>query len=105
MSANRDTTEQTAYCGHPRCVQAVNEWIASGHSGIAYKRGAAGVMTHSSEVLFYARRDRLANGYETAVSEGRKPTPEQKGAFKMRERTRLAQEWRAAKRRARKSAA
>ncbi|MBW8740724.1 MAG: hypothetical protein JF621_27650 [Streptomyces turgidiscabies] len=98
------TTEHAAYCGHTECVQAVNEWIAAGRPEPVYERGAAGVMTHASEVLFYARRDRLADSCEAAVVEGREPTPEQLGAFKMRDRARRAREWAATRRRSRRAA-
>lgn len=98
------TTNQTAYCGHDECVQAMNAWIAAGHPDGPYERGTAGVMTHRSEVLFYARRDWLADNHEAAVAEGREPTPEQQGAFKMRDRTRRAREWAATRRRSRRAA-
>lgn len=98
------TIEQTAYCGHTECVQAVTEWIEAGRPEPVYERGAAGVMTHPSEVLFYARRDWLADSYEVAVAEGREPTPEQLGAFKMRDRARRAREWAATRRRSRRAA-
>ncbi|WPO70243.1 hypothetical protein [Streptomyces sp. KN37] len=93
------TTPLAAYCGHDDCVQAVNDWIAAGHPDVTYERlGAAGVMTHRSEVLFYARRDHQADGYETAVAEGRPYTEEQRGSFKMRDRARQRREWRARQR-------
>lgn len=99
MTTNQDTNQQTAYCRHPECQQAVNDWIAAGRPDLPVERGAAGVMTHKSEVLFYARRDWLADSYEAAVAEGRAATPEQRGAHKMRRHEQLRREWHAARRR------
>ncbi|MGW3308152.1 hypothetical protein ACWDG9_16380 [Streptomyces sp. NPDC001073] len=88
----------TAYCGHDECAQAVKEWIEAGHPDITYERGGGCVMTHRSEVLFYARRDWLADEYVAAVAAGREYTPEQRGAYVMRDRERLRAEQRAARR-------
>lgn len=80
-------TEPTAYCGHGGCVQAVNEWTAAGHPNVTYER-VGPVMTHRSEVLFYASRDWLANGYDTAAADGSPYTDEQRSAYVMRDRAR-----------------
>ncbi|MEU5476694.1 hypothetical protein [Streptomyces mirabilis] len=93
----------TAYCGHDDCVQAVKEWIEAGHPEITYERGGC-VMTHRSEVLFYARRDWLANRYVAALAGGRDFTREERGAYVMRDRERLRAEQRATRRRARQNA-
>ena len=98
-------TTQTAYCGHDECTQAVNEWITAGHPEPTYERGTAGVMTHPSEVLFYARRDWLADTYETAIAEGRGYTDEQRGAHIMRDREQRSRQWRAVQRRNRRATA
>lgn len=98
MTTNQDTT-QTAYCWHPECQQAVNDWIAAGRPDLPVERGSAGVPTHRGEVLFYARRDWLADSYEAAVAAGRTATPEQQGAHKRRRHEQLRREWHAARRR------
>ena len=104
-STHQDTGEgpkrQTAYCGHPECQQAVQEWIDAGRPDVPAEYGGGPVMTHPSEVLFYARRDWLADTYETAVAEGLPHTAEQRGAYLMRERTQRARERSAARRRGR----
>lgn len=82
------TTEPAAYCGHGDCVQAVNEWTVAGHPNVTYEH-VGPVRTHRSEVLFYARRDWLANGYETAAADGSPYTDEQRSAYAMRDRERL----------------
>jgi hypothetical protein len=99
------TTNQTAYCGHAECVQAVNEWIEAGRPDLTPEGGTAGVMTHMSEVLFYARRDWLASCYEAAVAEGRGYTDEQRGAHVMRDREQRRRQWRAVRPRNRRTAA
>lgn len=95
---------QTAYCGHDECAEAVNDWIAAGRPEPAYERGVGGVMNHLSEVLFYARRDWLADTYEAAVEADRPFTEEQRLAYVMRDREEKRRAFRRSRHRTRTAA-
>lgn len=77
------TLAATAYCGHAECQTAVDNWVAAGHPAVEYERTGP-VMTHRSEVLFYARRDWLADCHEAAVAKGRESSEEQHDAWRRR---------------------
>lgn len=99
------TTQQAAYCGHAECQQAVNEWIAAGRPDLPDERGSHGQLTHHGEVIFYARRDWLADSYQAAIAEGRGYTDAQRDAHVMRDREQRRKQWRTVRPRNRSAAA